>query len=296
MDEDEEVLESMKPALGVLEQSGNLKHLHLINDHIPITLTLPVAQSCKNLQTWSSWNYSKYGFKLWGPVVEAQKESLEMVEIVAGSSNDQMFPVISKCSKLKTLILHAEDSSSFSILGLDLLSNLTTLEIKMPAHWVFEDEDFPAANSLPNMKRVKVETTIENFSFVVSLAIACQNLQSFEFVSSEKAVSSDQVDQILRRCPNIEILKLATKYTVVGAGNNDFENLSVFCPKILFLQWKNGEISNRKTLMQKNRSLIAIESTHGLSVDSGTKYEEIGDVLSQLEASFDQLFAKIEFY
>ena len=292
------VQKSLKASLAVLEKSGSLRHLHLMNIDIPNKISLPVAQRCKKLQSWSSLNYHLSFDKL-KPVIKAQRNSLEMLELAIGSSNSKMLTVISKCPKLKTLILHAERASKFSLCGLSLLSNLTTLEIDMPFDTNFRIQDFPGQDSLPNMKTVKIcttDTTNRDFSFIYSLATACENLQSFTILSPNKVYEDDRIESIIRNCPNIEIFKLKTKDAIIGSNQKPFKNLSTHCPEIKYLQWKGGHVFNQKALMQTTPSLIAIDGSTKLSVSSKTKFEDIADILKLFELTIPEMFGQIVFF
>jgi hypothetical protein len=267
--------ESLLFSLNVLEQSGKLRHLNLMNIDTPHDIDLPFARRCKNLKSWRSMNHG-FHFDELKPVIEAQKESLEMLDLRVYSSNNQMFSTLSKCPKLKTLIL---SGSSFSLRGLSLMQSLTTLDIQIPSD--FQNQDLPAPHSLPNMKTLKIETYNDDASIIVSTVAACQNLQSLTVLLPDPEFTNDHIDQIIRNCPNVEILKLNTVYEKPNDVQKNFENLSAHCPKIQFLQLKNGLDIDPEILMQKHSSLIAIHSESGIIVNSKSKFEDIGDIIAQ---------------
>ena len=280
--DDQETHKNLMTALGVLEQSGRLRHLHLENHKIPNQISMSLALSCKKLQSWGGLRYQT-GFEELRRVIEAQKESLEILELSVGpSNNNQVFSVLSECPKLKKLKLDIELKASmfgqpFSIVDLGFCSNLTTLELRLSG--TFQNQDFPAPDSLPKLKTVKISTGVDNFSFVVSLLDACQNLQSFN-IMTDKAITTYQINHFVRKCPNIEVLKIRTRDQPSECIYKKFPNLHLYCPKIRFLQWKNGTIEDWEDLMRISPSLIAIESLHGLSVDSRMIFENIDDVIN----------------
>ncbi len=221
-------------------------------------------------------NY-RFHFDELKPVIEAQKESLEMLELTVASSNNQMFTTLSKCPKLKTLIL---SGSSFSLHGLSLMQSLTTLDIWIPIN--LQNQDLPAPQSLPNIKSLKIEANNNDFSIVVSLVAACPSLHSLTVLLSDKELTSSLIDQIIQNCSNIEILKFITKCKKHRFDKTLFENLSTYCPKIQFLQLENGVFFDRQMLMQKHSSLIAIHST-GKIVISKSKFEDIAGIIARFE-------------
>jgi hypothetical protein len=234
-------------------------------------------------------NY-RFHFDELKPVIEAQKESLEMLELTVASSNNQMFSTLSKCPKLKTLTL---SGYSFSLHGMSLMKCLTNLTIRVPSD--SQNQDLPAPQSLPNMKTLEIEANSNYLPIVVSLVAACPSLQSLTVsLWNEEELTRNVIDQIIQNCSNIEILKLISRVKQLRYDQTLFENLSTYCPKIQFLQFENVFILDLQMLMQKHSSLIAIHLS-GIIAISKSKLEDIGGIIARFEPRRRKEIHEIEF-